>query len=183
MFTARQLVSITARRVPAVLRTRVALASRFSTSIRLASDDHHHNVPEPAEPKVSLKLEDVKSTADLYGPGAEPGTIPTDFEQSTGLERIELLGNLAGIDVFGEQLLDSSRIGTVADPIIVDSPVSLRYLGCSGSPADSHEVIWLAAEVGHLARCIECGSVYKLNYLGAPEEEHGDHSHAHAHQA
>lgn len=48
---------------------------------------------------------------DLLPPGAPPGTVPTDLEQATGLERLELLGKMEGIDVFDMRPLDSSRKG------------------------------------------------------------------------
>lgn len=34
-------------------------------------------------------------------------------------------------------------IGTLADPIMVRSAGEEQYLGCTGVPADSHNVIWL----------------------------------------
>ena len=55
----------------------------------------------------------------LYGTGAQPGTVPTDIEQATGLERLQLLGELEGVSVFDDQPLDASRLGTKADPIKV----------------------------------------------------------------
>lgn len=48
---------------------------------------------------------------DLLPPGAAPGTVPTDLEQSTGLERLELLGKMQGIDIFDMKPLDASRRG------------------------------------------------------------------------
>jgi len=44
--------------------------------------------------------------------GGKPGTIPTDLEQATGLERLEILGKMQGIDVFDMRPLDASRLGT-----------------------------------------------------------------------
>ena len=55
---------------------------------------------------------EIKNEADLVGPGAAPGTIPTDLEQATGLERLEILGKMQGVDVFDMKPLDSSRKGT-----------------------------------------------------------------------
>jgi hypothetical protein len=55
---------------------------------------------------------EIKSEADLVGPGAPPGTVPTDLEQATGLERLEILGKMQGVDVFDMKPLDSSRKGT-----------------------------------------------------------------------
>jgi cytochrome c oxidase subunit 5b len=33
----------------------------------------------------------IKGEDDLFAPGAKPGTIPTDLDQATGLERLELI--------------------------------------------------------------------------------------------
>lgn len=61
---------------------------------------------------IFLLNAEIKSESDLLPPGAEPGTMPTDVEQATGLERLELLGKMQGIDVFDMRPLDSSRLGT-----------------------------------------------------------------------
>ncbi|KAL8646633.1 MAG: hypothetical protein Q9210_006027, partial [Variospora velana] len=53
---------------------------------------------------------EIKSEKDLRAPGAAPGTIPTDLEQATGLERFEILGKMQGIDVFDMKPLDASRL-------------------------------------------------------------------------
>ena len=57
----------------------------------------------------------------IFGEGAKPGEVPTDLNQSTGLERLQLLGEVEGVDVFDYKALDSSRIGTKADPVKVFS--------------------------------------------------------------
>lgn len=44
-------------------------------------------------------------------PGAKSGTVPTDIEQATGLERLELVGKMQGIDIFDMRPLDASRKG------------------------------------------------------------------------
>lgn len=80
---------------------------------------------------------------DLRGPGAAPGTVPTDIEQSTGLERLEILGKMEGVDVFDMRPLDASRLGTLKEPIMVRSAGEEQYCGCTGFPVDSHPVIWL----------------------------------------
>lgn len=126
----------------------------------------------PKEFKTATKLSEVESTHDLIGPGAKAGEVPTDLEQATGLERFELLGKLEGIEVFETEPLDASRIGTMADPVIIDSYDDYRYVGCTGSPAGSHVVMWLKPTVDKVARCWECGSVYKINYLGTGEHHH-----------
>lgn len=60
---------------------------------------------------ISRLYIEVKTEDDLLPPGAEPGTVPTDLDQSTGLERFEILGKMQGIDVFDMRPLDASRKG------------------------------------------------------------------------
>ena len=55
---------------------------------------------------------EIKNESDLLPPGAQPGTVPTDAEQATGLERLEILGKMQGIDIFDMRPLDASRLGT-----------------------------------------------------------------------
>ncbi|CCK71189.1 cytochrome c oxidase subunit IV KNAG_0G01310 [Huiozyma naganishii CBS 8797] len=126
----------------------------------------------PVRKTMARTLAEVDGEETLVGPGARPGTVPTDLEQATGLERLELLGKLEGIDVFDTKPLDASRTGTLADPILVESYDDYRYVGCTGSPAGSHTVMWLKPTVGQVARCWECGSVYKLNPVGVPDPSH-----------
>ena len=59
----------------------------------------------------SPRKTDIKHIDDLVGPGAAPGTVPTDLDQSTGLERLEILGKTEGVDIFDMRPLDSSRKG------------------------------------------------------------------------
>ncbi len=68
------------------------------------------------------KPTEIRSWEDLFGPGAEPGTVPTDLEQSTGLERLEILGKMEGVDIFDMSPLDASRKGELPSalhPIVV----------------------------------------------------------------
>ncbi|QUC23575.1 uncharacterized protein UV8b_07816 [Ustilaginoidea virens] len=122
-------------------------------------------------------LSEIRSEDDLYGPGAKPGTVPTDLEQATGLERLEILGKMEGVDIFDMRPLDASRKGTMEDPILVRSAGDEQLAGCTGSPADSHIVTWLGlSKERPIERCPECGSVYKMNYVG-PEDDHHHHHH------
>ncbi|OWT40532.1 cytochrome c oxidase subunit 5b [Cryptococcus neoformans Bt1] len=98
--------------------------------------------------------------------------------QSTGLERFELLGNLEGVDVFDMKPLEVTRLGTVEDPIPIYSLFPERQIGCTGFPVDSHDTIWL--NVNHTLknhRCPECGSVYTLNFQGDEALLHGGGHH------
>ncbi|CDR46296.1 CYFA0S22e02256g1_1 [Cyberlindnera fabianii] len=125
-------------------------------------------------PKVATasNLAEVHGKETLIGQGAKEGTFPTDLEQETGLARLELLAKLEGVELFDTQPLDASRIGTMADPILVDTYDDYRYVGCTGSPADSHHIMWLKPTVNQVARCWECGSVYKVNPVGVPQDDH-----------
>jgi len=60
---------------------------------------------------------EIRTPEDLLGPGAKPGTVPTDLEQSTGLERLEILGKMEGIDIFDMRPLDASRKGASDPPL------------------------------------------------------------------
>lgn len=112
---------------PAVLAARSSLkpsnaaVRAFSSTIRVSSGG-----PPPPQ---------------LYGTGAKAGTVPTDIEQATGLERLQLLGELEGIKVFDDTPLDSSRIGTKANPVKVLAYVRKLF---------HHDVLTAAANVlGH----------------------------------
>jgi cytochrome c oxidase subunit 5b len=94
---------------PAVLAARSKLTSirALSSTVRVLSGG-------PPQPQ-------------LYGKGAQPGTVPTDVEQATGLERLQLLGEIEGIKVFDDSALDSSHLGTKANPVLVPSYVRFRW--------------------------------------------------------
>ncbi|KAG6809800.1 hypothetical protein H0H92_014703 [Tricholoma furcatifolium] len=117
----------------------------------------------------------------LYGSGGKPGEVPSDVEQATGLERLQLLGELEGVQVFDTAPLDSSRIGTKTNPILVPCYDVERIIGCTGSPADSHDVLWFNLTQERQARCSECGSVYQLDVQAGPLEHATGEEPAHAH--
>ncbi|PVF95548.1 putative COX4-cytochrome-c oxidase chain IV [Serendipita vermifera] len=110
----------------------------------------------------------------LYGEGAKAGEVPTDFQQSTGLERLQLLGQMEGVDVFNMGPLVMTKAGTTAEPTIVPSYSEERIVGCSGWPLESHDTIWITMN-NHKEhhRCPECGNVFKMHFLG----EAGGHHH------
>ncbi len=69
------------------------------------------------------------------------------------------------------------------NPITVNSAGNEQYIGCTGYPADSHGVLWLTLTRDEpKTRCMECGSVYEMHYIGPQEDAHGhgDHGHHHA---
>lgn len=64
------------------------------------------------------------------------------------------------------------------DPIVVNSAGNEQYLGCTGCPADSHGVIWITLKRDEpLQRCPECGSAYKMHYVGPQDDHSHDHDH------
>ncbi|KAK4986089.1 Cytochrome c oxidase subunit 4 [Elasticomyces elasticus] len=67
---------------------------------------------------------------------------------------------------------------TLQDPIVVKSFGDEQYLGCTGCPADSHVVTWLTTSRDRpVERCPECGSVYKMEYVGLVDDGHGHGRH------
>lgn len=62
----------------------------------------------------------------ITGTGGKAGEVPTDLEQATGLERMELLYKLKGEDAFSVEPLEVIRMGTLVAPIEVFSLVSLN---------------------------------------------------------
>ncbi|KAF2151672.1 COX5B-domain-containing protein [Myriangium duriaei CBS 260.36] len=175
LFLRRSALAVSRRAI-----ARPAVARPFSSSIArfdAKHDSHGHN-----QPKGVKSFEEVQSENDLMPQGAAPGTVPTDIEQATGLERLEILGKMQGVDIFDMRPLDASRKGTLDNPILVKSFGDEQYLGCTGCPADSHVVIWLTTSRERpIERCPECGSVYKMEYVGPQDDghhhddHHGDH--------
>ncbi|KJX96620.1 cytochrome c oxidase subunit Vb like protein [Zymoseptoria brevis] len=170
------------RRATPALAKRAIFRPTVTRSFALSARRTSNGDPKPGESSNLLKpLDDIKSEHDLLPPGAKPGTMPTDLEQATGLERLEILGKMQGVDVFDMKPLDASRKGTLEDPITVKSFGDEQYLGCTGYPVDTHVVIWLTTSRERpVERCPECGSVYKMEYVGPQDDGHG-HDHGHGH--
>lgn len=121
---------------------------------------------------VSHNLAEATSPSKLFGPGTkDPNAQPSSFEISTGIERLELLANMEGIELFDTKPLVQDRKGTPDDPVLVDSMDRVRYIGCTGFPKGSQEVNWIRLEEGKISRDWESGCCYKLNYIG-PEDRH-----------
>merc|ERR1712230_323402 len=148
----------------------------FAGSVRRFDNPREGN-PKPGEQdKLLTPLSEIKDEHDLLPPGGAPGTVPTDLEQATGLERLEILGKMQGIDIFDMSPLPSDRKGTFEDPIIVKSAGDEIQAGCTGSPADSHIVKWLVmSRKRPFERCPECGSCYRMDYVGPPDDPHHHH--------
>ncbi|KAK8198763.1 Cytochrome c oxidase subunit 4 [Zalaria obscura] len=177
MFLRRSALALTRRTAfaqPIAVRTFTSSVTR--SDARKSQDAN----PKPGEESKLMKpFNEIKTMDDLLPPGAQPGTIPTDLEQATGLERLEILGKMQGIDVFDMRPLDSSRKGTMQEPIVVKSFGDEQYLGCTGFPADTHVVKWLTCSRDRpIERCPECGSVYQMEYVGPQDVHHDAHGHS-----
>ncbi|EXJ83361.1 cytochrome c oxidase subunit 5b [Capronia coronata CBS 617.96] len=172
MSAARAALSL-ARRVP-FKPVRIAPRTFSTVTVRREKYD-----PKPGEPEGKIiPFDQIKTEQDLLPPGAEPGTVPTDLDQSTGLERLEILGKMQGIDIFDMSPLPSDRVGTFENPIVVKSAGDEIQAGCTGCPADSHLVRWLVlSRARPFERCNECGSVYRMDYVGPPDDPHDHHHH------
>ncbi|KAK5679025.1 Cytochrome c oxidase subunit 4 [Elasticomyces elasticus] len=162
----------------AVFRPAVSTRSFATTVTRLDAQPPKEGNPKPGESsELITPLDKIHGEHDLFAPGGSPGTVPTDLEQATGLERLEILGKMQGVDIFDMRPLDASRKGTLDNPITVKSFGDEQYLGCTGFPVDSHVVIWLTCSRDRpVERCPECGSAYKMEYVGPQDDGHG-HGH------
>jgi hypothetical protein len=110
------------------------------------------------------------------GSGAQKGTIASDFEQSVGVERLQLLSELAGRALFSssqplQHRLGAQVKGTLSDPVVVESlrvfgEEEGRIVGCSGQPKGSHEIgfFWVKS-ARECTRCPECGQAFKLELV------------------
>lgn len=154
-----------------ILSKTVSLAARrqFSTSRAFLAAKND----VPTDYKVSTNLSEATGPNALFGPGThEKGKQPSSFEIATGLDRLELLAKLEGIEIFDSAPLTQDRKGTPSDPVIIDSFDRVRYVGCTGFPPGSQETNWLKVEQGKIARDWESGCCYTLNYLGPEEDVH-----------
>lgn len=108
----------------------------------------------------------------LIGPGAKAGTIPTDMDQATGLERFEILGKREGVDVWDIENPITEGKGTMKDPYLVPTYMGYRFVGCKGKEGEDHKPYWMRVEEGKPGRCWQCGNVFAAKFLGEPGHNH-----------
>lgn len=155
---------------PAILRRR--LLSSLKPRSKLFNAPRFYS---SASPKAAAE-------AEVVGPGGNAESIPSMFEQSAGLERLEYLANLAQRPLFLMDPLRVDHFGTLANPIDVPSIEGSRIVGCSGFPVDSHETMWFKCEDKPgkgPARCPECGQAFAIKYVneGLTAEMRSHHHH------
>ncbi|OAV88300.1 hypothetical protein PTTG_02082 [Puccinia triticina 1-1 BBBD Race 1] len=150
----RQSATIAKRKlVPVSFRSN----TRFLSVSRVAQGDDHHVTRPPI----------------IQGPGAKAGTVPTDLEQSTGIERYEILSRMEGHDPFDRKPLAVNHMGTLDSPVKVFSLQRTRIVGCTGFPVDSHDTLYMKVSSSRPRRCSECGCAYIVDFQGDPHE-HGN---------
>ncbi|KAJ1680387.1 Cytochrome c oxidase subunit 4 [Spiromyces aspiralis] len=137
-----------ARSVTAARFTRLATAARGFTAAAVRLGEHG-----------SVEKHEI-----LQGPGVpKDGKVGTAYDQSTGLERAQLLEALENKQLFDMGPLEINAKGTKQSPIIVESDYNERIVGCQGHPEEQHELVWIKVERSHgIDRCPECGNVFKL---------------------
>ena len=73
---------------------------------------------------------DIQSEEDLMSPGTTPGSVPTDLEHAVGLERLEIIAKMEGVDIFDMKPLDASRMGRCCWPKHAAIHIHSRHMPC-----------------------------------------------------
>ncbi|RKP20046.1 COX5B-domain-containing protein [Rozella allomycis CSF55] len=60
--------------------------------------------------------------------------------------------------------------GTMDDPIIVDTIMGIRTVGCTGYPKYSHEQVYFRMKAGETTRCPDCCQAFHLRYIVDPDD-------------
>lgn len=118
---------VTLRLFPSTQATMFRTAVRAARPAILAARSSHNAKPTSSLRAIhtTIRASSAHGPAppQLFGIGGKPGEVPSDVDQATGLERLQLLGDLEGVEVFDESPLDASRLGTKVNPILVPSYV------------------------------------------------------------
>ncbi|EGG08240.1 uncharacterized protein MELLADRAFT_74577 [Melampsora larici-populina 98AG31] len=153
----RQSTRLLTKSITSSKPTQLGARSRLFTSSSIQSGADHHDDHHDARPPI------------IQGVGAKPGTVPTDLEQATGIERYEILARMEGLEPFDNKPLAVPHMGTLADPVKVFSLERTRIVGCTGFPVDSHDTIYMKVSDSRPRRCGECGCAYVIDYHGEPD--------------
>lgn len=92
----------------------------------------------------------------------QSGEIPTNFQVATGNERYEYLEKLKGNEPWKEMFPISLKTQpTIDSPFELHGVDPVRYVGCTGFPADTHECLWLTVGTEAVHSCPHCGNAFK----------------------
>merc|ERR1711991_363879 len=99
---------------------------------------------------------------------AADGGIPNIQDQVSGMQREELLANLAGKDAFENQM--SGHFGTKENPFVVESIHNERVVGCpggceTGDTTNYNDVRWFTVTASAGFTCPDCGQVFALKKI------------------
>ncbi len=95
-----------------------------------------------------------------YAAKASEGTIPTDVEQATGLEKKEVDALVAGLEDPFNMKVQTGPMGTKDKPRLVPSMYEERIVGCICEEDQSY-INWMVLKGGPAQRC-ECGNWFQL---------------------
>ncbi|XP_064383325.1 cytochrome c oxidase subunit 5B, mitochondrial-like [Halichondria panicea] len=95
-----------------------------------------------------------------YSANPTEGTIPTDYDQATGIEKKEIDARVAGHEDPFSMKVHSIPWGTKIQPTIVPSMCNERLVGCI-CQEEATNVEWLQLKSGPPQRC-ECGHWFQL---------------------
>lgn len=156
-----------------IVLSRSFRVSRQSSRLLTQSIRYYAAKQVTDSPTAKTLAEVTGPDSSLIGKGAQPGTIPTDLDQATGLQRFEELGKMEGVDVFDIENPITEGTGSMKDPFVVPTYIGYRYVGCKGKKGEEeHKPYWMKVEVDHPGRCWQCGNVFAAKYLGDPSMGH-----------
>jgi len=93
------------------------------------------------------------------------GTIATNMDSATGLERAEMLADMEGRNLFDDAPI--GPFGTATEPVEVESIFDERIMGCPGDCAGgdtraNNEVRWFVVTSAKPYTCPTCDQVFTL---------------------
>lgn len=135
--------------------------SRFSSPIQFLSGSRDYTSKNTKNYPPILPPDIVQDVSDKIGPH-------TAYESTVGLQRLQLLGKMAEKEVFLTKPLNVDHYGTLENPILVDTVVGERLVGCTGFPKYSHRPLWLwitRVSLIEATRCPDCGQAFRANIL------------------
>jgi len=148
--------------------SQLAVLARWGSSSSHSSSHSSHSSSASTGENIPYIIEEKER------PYPQDGKIATDLEQSTGIEREELLAQLAGKERFP---VDGpfTHFGTKKNPSIVYSGYKNRIMGCAGNCEKAEEPgfrVWWTLKTGEGGHCPECGQYFVVKALpGANLEE------------
>ena len=116
----------------------------------------------------------VTAQCHKLGPGAKPMyddqgfDVADDLDQATGLQHAELVADILDKPFFQEALIQGP-FGTAENPVLIESTLGYRIVGCTGGEGDQeHDVAWFEMHSGQPLACDCCGQFYQLVDVAPP---------------